>query len=506
MSPPLIPNRSPVRTGVLAAAVGLACAGLSACATSFLPVALRTQVEGGAAAVPATPAPGQTAPARWAAPQAGEAAWPHEGRLTSLLEWWRQQSDPVMAKAIAAAQSVSPTVSSALARRAQAQADRVATGAALGPQLDGTGSAQRRSASPPFPAGDTFQGGLQGSWELDLAGGGSALRAASVWRASAADAQWHEARVSVAADVALQVLSWRHCRAVQQRTQAEADSSTRSARWAEQLGAAGLQSAAQVAAARSAAADARNRARSQDQRCAAETQALAQWTGWPSTEVQQRLQAGSQSLTLAAPQWDQGLPAQVLAQRPDVFAAASAVASAAADVGTAAAARYPRVAISGFLGRTQLRTDDFRTSLNSWTIGPLSVSLPLWDGGRRAAQETAAQARYADAVMQHQAVVRRAVRETEDALQALASSAAQAADVQALREAAATIRDHTRRLADSGLASAAEAEEAQRRFLAADLAWLQWQRERAGAWIALYRAAGGGWSPANHNPIAKDTP
>jgi len=47
-----------------------------------------------------------------------------------------------------------------------------------------------------------------------------------------------------------------------------------------------------------------------------------------------------------------------------------------------------------------------------------------------------------------------------------------------------------------GLASAAELEDARRLALAAQSAEVQLQRERIGAWIALYKAAGGGWNAA----------
>lgn len=476
---------------------------LSGCASGRFTEALQQRAATGGPPAAVSPL------ARWTAPDHGEAAWPHEGQLSTLVDWWRQQGDPVVADFIAAAQAVSPSVSGALARRAQAQADRVAAGAGLGPQVDGTGSAQRRSASPPFPAGDTFQGGVQFAWELDVAGGLRAQRAASVWRVQAADAQWHEARTTVAADVALQVVSWRSCQQVRQRLHQEAESSRRTAEWMQHLGNAGLQPAATVASAQAAAAEARNRARSQDQRCEADVQALVQWTGLPDATVRQRLINGPQTLSWKQPRLALGLPAQVLAQRPDVFAAASAVAAAAGDVGGVEASRYPRVAINGFLGRSQIRTNDFQTSLNSWTIGPVSVSVPVWDGGRRAAATDAAVARYDDAVRQHAATVRRAVRETEEALQALATSTAQAQDAQTIRDAGALERQNTRRLAETGLATPLDAEAAERRWLAAEMAWLEWERQRAVAWIAVYRAAGGGWTAPDASRMtsnAKDTP
>ena len=47
---------------------------------------------------------------------------------------------------------------------------------------------------------------------------------------------------------------------------------------------------------------------------------------------------------------------------------------------------------------------------------------------------------------------------------------------------------------NAGLASLMELEESRRTRLAAELALVALQRERIVAWVALYRAAGGGWS------------
>ena len=48
----------------------------------------------------------------------------------------------------------------------------------------------------------------------------------------------------------------------------------------------------------------------------------------------------------------------------------------------------------------------------------------------------------------------------------------------------------------SGLASLVELEDARRSQLAAQTTQISLQRERLSAWVALYRAMGGGWTPA----------
>jgi len=460
---------------------------------------------GACAARPPVEAPKAAAPAQWGAPLPEEAAWPHEGRLSSLVRWWAAFGGPDLAALVHAAQEASPSISSAAARRAQAQAERAAAGSVLVPQADLAVSAQRRSASPPFPAGELAQGGLQLSWEWDVFGGLRAQRQSAQWRLQSADAAWHDARVSLAADVALQVLSWRHCEATRRLLERDAEAAGRSAQTMRRLADAGLQAPEQAAAAEAGAAQSRNRARVQTQRCDADVKALVQYTAWTEPQVRERL-AAMVAVEAAGPEDGvdllarplrhvPALPAATLAQRPDVFMAAAAVAAAAADVGTQEAQRFPRVGLTGSIGRLDSQTAAGRVSLDTWSVGPLSISLPVFDAGRRAAQVEAARARYDDAVRQHAAVVRRAVREVEDALLGLDTSARQARDARLALDSARSVLNAVRQRQARGLASTLQADEALRSALSAEAAWLDLQRSRLAAWVSLYRAAGGGWSP-----------
>jgi outer membrane protein TolC len=191
------------------------------------------------------------------------------------------------------------------------------------------------------------------------------------------------------------------------------------------------------------------------------------------------------------------LPAATLAQRPDVFMAAAAVAAAAADVGAQHAQRFPRVGLSGSIGRLNSRTSGGSLTLDTWSVGPLSVSVPVFDAGRRSAMVDAARARYDDAVTQHLAVVRRAVREVEEALSGLDTTARQERDARVALEGARSVLKAVQQRQERGLASALQADEALRAALGAESAWLDLQLNRLNVWISLYRAAGGGWVPVH---------
>lgn len=427
------------------------------------------------------------------APQQWQAPLPHNGSLAELAGWWRHQGDPVLARLIEAAQAVSPSVGVAGSRIAQARFERVAAGAALLPALDAAASINRTSQQSLLPLGTTAQAGLQAQWELDLFGAGRAGRDAAQARLEGAQALWHDARVALAAEVANQYYGLRACAELAAIARQDAASRRESARLAELSANAGLQAPASAALARASAAEGNSRAIAQGAACDNDHKALVALTALPEAQLRQEL-AGSAATSQPAPAIA-ALPAQTLSQRPDIFNAQREVTAASLDIGAAEAQRYPRLSLSGAVGIAAFRSGGSSTGLNTWSIGPLALTLPLFDGGRRRANAQAAVARYEEAVLRYRAGVRNAVRELEQALVGLDSTARRDADAQTALDGYRSAFTATEQRYQYGLASLPELEDARRTRLAAENSVATLRRERNAAWVALYRAAGGGWSP-----------
>lgn len=426
------------------------------------------------------------APAQWQAPL------PHNGSLTDLSQWWRQQGDALLAQLIEAAQQASPSIAAAQSHIVQARAQHVATGAALLPSLDASLSASRTSQQSTLPSGTTAQGALQTAWEIDLFGARRAERNAAAERLAGAAAQWHDARVSVAAEVANQYYSLRACEQLLAVANQDAASRRDTARLTELTASVGFQSPATAALARASAADGNSRATQQRALCDIDVKALVALTALAEPELRQRL-AGAPMVAAPALAID-ALPARVLAQRPDVFNAEREVAAASFEVGSAQANRYPRLTLQGSVGAANFRTGGDSVQLDTWSIGPLALTLPIFDAGRRSANVEAARARYQEAVARYRGSARQAVREVEEALVNLNSTAARSDDAKVALEGYRTAFVAAEDRYKNGLASLLELEDARRTRLAAENAVVSLQRERSAAWIALYRAAGGGWS------------
>ncbi|KAF1048197.1 efflux transporter outer membrane subunit [Xylophilus sp.] len=445
-----------------------------------------------------TPTPEVAVPAAWNAPRPAEEpavdpSLPHGGTQAGLAQWWRRLDDPVLAELIDAAERASPTVAQAASRIAQARASRVSAGAALGPTADATANANRGFQTSLFAVATIAQGTLQASWEPDVFGGNRAARDAAQARLEGSQAGWHDARVSVAAETANQLAAWRACRDQLAVSETDAASRRESARLSGLSTRAGFTAPADDALARASAADAGNRLSQQRAQCEVAVKGLAALTGLEEGALRERLARP------AGPVPDQlfaidALPARVLAQRPDVQSAARDVVAASADVANAEAQRYPRLTIGGNIGRMYVDEPSLSGSINTWSFGPVQLQLPLFDGGKRRANTEAARAKYDEAVAVYRGKVRQAVREVEEALVNLQSTADRTGDAEAAVAGYRAAFQGAQARFDAGLASRIELEDARRTLLNADTTQVNLRRERMAAWIALYKAAGGGWN------------
>lgn len=427
------------------------------------------------------------APPQWYAPL------PHQGSVESLTQWWQQQGDPVLVELIVAAQAVSPSVSQALSRVEATRAQQATAHAALVPNLSAQVSASRGVSQPSQPVTNTQQIGLQAAWELDLVGANRAISRAAAANVEGSQAQWHDARVSVAAEVANLYYSLSNC--TQQLPLARRDAASRqeTARLTEINARVGFLAPSVAAMARASAADGSSRVTQQIALCELDTKAMVALTAIAEPLLKEKLALAlvkpAQSATISIA----SVPAQTIAQRPDVFSAERDVVVASAQVGSAKAQRLPRLTLAGAIGSMRQTVGGVDQDGTTWSFGPLAVTLPLFDGGQRAAAVTAAEANYQAAVMVYRAKVRQAVREVEEALVTLHSTAARAQDAKVSTEGYAQSLAATQARFGQGLASLVELEDARRNALASELALLNLSLERNRAWVSVYRALGGGF-------------
>jgi multidrug efflux system outer membrane protein len=190
-----------------------------------------------------------------------------------------------------------------------------------------------------------------------------------------------------------------------------------------------------------------------------------------------------------------GLPASLLAQRPDLASSVANLKAANAQIGVAEGAFYPSLSLTGNFG---FASENLHTmtqgSARQFSAGPLSLSLPIFDGGRNKANLALAQARYDEAVANHETRLLTALREVEDALSDVQERSKQG-DVQAFaQQAAARALVVAQARFDRGVSTYLDVTDAQRSSLQADRATAQIRTQRLLAAVAVARALGAGWT------------
>jgi outer membrane protein, multidrug efflux system len=194
-----------------------------------------------------------------------------------------------------------------------------------------------------------------------------------------------------------------------------------------------------------------------------------------------------------------GIPAQLLARRPDVAEAEQNLVAANAQIGVATAEFYPRFTLTSSAGFESANI----ASLFTWqsrvaSILP-SVSIPIFQGGRLRANLDATKARYRQAVAAYTNQILVAYGDVEDALTDLHAFTD---EVGSLREAVSASQDYLRFAQAQfkyGLVDYLIVIDAERTLLANQLSLAQAVNLQMGASVQLIKALGGGWNPTETN-------
>lgn len=434
------------------------------------------------------------APRHWNAPL------PHGGDAEAVREWWSHFDDPLLPELVQAAEASSPTLAEAVARIRQARAALVETRAAGLPVVNGSASAQR---SKSLQLGNQTTGavGVDASWETDLFGAVRHSTAAAAARAEASSLQWHDARVSLAAEVGQSYAGLRACEALAAVYEQEAQSQGRTAELTRERVRVGFEAPASGSLADAGAADSASRWSAQRGECAVALQGLVMLTGVSTDALANLLQSRTAQLPQPSQLRVDEVPAQVLTQRPDIAAAQRMLTAAASEISAAEAQRLPVFGLAGSVALAAARAGGFAIDTLTWSLGA-TVAVPLVDGGRRAAAVDAARGRYDEARARFEQTARAAVREVEEALIRLDSARNREADAE---RAARGYREYFA-AAESrwqvGSGNLLDMEEARRLALAAEAGLIGVQRERVSAWISLYKAVGGGWEMGLAGPAS----
>lgn len=431
---------------------------------------------------PAQP-PQPELPAQWRGPAIADAAQVD-------AQWWQAFGSAELSAWVTQAQASGLDVQAAAARVLQAEAAARASGATLWPTLDGAVASThegRLGGNASVDDNDYFVG-LEASYDPDLWGRNRALRDGALARLNARRFDRNDVQLTLTSSVADQwllrvSLGQRLAIARLNLSNAERVLDTVSSRQR-----AGSVTPLDLAQQRGVVAEQRKQVASLQQQASEAEIRLALLLGVPVQQVSVRTESLD---SLAWPQANAGLPAELVLRRPDVARAESELAAAQADVKAARAALLPNITLGLQVGGSAEHWSRVFDSPIYALTGNLVA--PIFNGGNLRAQRDEAQGREEELLVEYRRALITALTDVESGLNAAGGIEGQlSAQDEQLAQAKEAFR-----LAESRYRAGAETLlvllDAQRSLYTAQDEWVQLRLQRLQASVALFKALGGGW-------------
>jgi len=401
--------------------------------------------------------------------------------------WWQDFGSAELNALIESALLANRDLHIAAARVAQARALVDGANAEYMPQFGLAAGARKGRESSADPKTEFAYGGLRASWELDPFGGKDFTSSAARSDAEGADLAWQAARMTIAAEVAtayFDILTLRQRDAIERDAIATLE-------W-------------QIAVAQRRFAVGQVSRLDIDRFSGELHQGKAnasQLRGQQQVRLRQLalLLGASQQPTLvlsAADRAEMGvpphlLPAELLERRPDVQRQARALDAAAARLGIARRDLYPRFLLD-WAGRKERMSVAGSSAAPAVVIGfGLSVSLPLFDGGRIHANIDIHEARMQEAMAEYEKAMLSALADAGIALTQLVTANASSSELEAATTHAAEAARRSQRLFDAGQVDLNTVLDTYRSQLRSQDALLQGQGAQRSAAISVRRAFAG---------------
>ena len=426
---------------------------------------------------------------------------PHGGSTQALVNWWASFDDPAVAELIGIAEANSPDLAKAIAQIKIARATLASDSAALLPTVTGTGSVSRSKQS--VSTGDSStsvtstsrSGELDASWEIDLFGKNRSSRESAYAQLQASVDDWHDARVSLAAEVADDYVQYRGCKLLLRAYRNTGASQCETLNMTRIAVSAGFSAESDGYLADASAASAAATATGQHVSCEELVKSLVAVTGADETIVRGIIDRSSAPALPEPASFDvSSVPADLIRQRPDLASAERTLASYYAAIGEARADRFPSLSLSGSIG---LSATNASSPASTWSFGP-SLSVPIFDAGKKKAAVDSALASYDKQLASYQSSVRSAVKAVEQALIDLNGAARQSEDSKRSADQYQRYANTKEQSWSAGLDTLLTLEDARRSAISAEVTLIGQRRDRVRYWIALYKALGGGWEAENN--------
>ncbi len=426
------------------------------------------------------------------------ADFPTASPSRDLSRWWYRFNDPVLTRLITDAIDQNPDLASASARVRESRARRDGERSSLFPSLGGSSSAGSRSVNTDVGGtnrSNSYSAGLDASWEVDLFGKRRSSVEAAAANLGVSEENYNSVQAALASEIAIAYTDRRATEAaleVLRRNVKTREETYQLASWRQQAGEADSLESNQAL---SSFEQARAAVPSLEQSASRSRNLLALLSGREPGGLDGLLASGNKGIPDPPRSLAVGIPADTLRQRPDVRIAGYQLLAAAANVRAADAERFPSLNLSGSLGLDSLSSGKL---FNPETMSAglfAGISSPIFDAGRIRSNIAAQQAVEEQVFETYRRTVLTALSETEDALIACRRSAERLASIEKAAAAAREADLLARQRYETGEIDFLSVLDAQRSLLSLEDSLFSTRTDRTIAYIQLYKALGGGWSP-----------
>lgn len=424
-------------------------------------------------------------PGKWDQAEGSSSDWPD-------ADWWRNFESEELNRLMTEARNNNLDLAAATARILQAEAQAKLAGVALLPTLDLSAGAGRQGTfggNNKTDASNNFNISLGASYEVDFWGKNRANLASAEESLRASQFDRETVTLTITSSVAityLQVLSLRERIAIARLNLENSESVMKLVESRVKYGAASPLDLAQQRAvvARQQAAIPPLQQQERDARSA-----LAILLGKPP----QGFDISATSLgDIALPEVIAGLPSGLLTRRPDIQTAEARLRAANADIAAARAAYFPAIELTGSTGFASSALSALFDGGALYNLA-LSLAQPIFDAGRRKAEEDIAVAKREELVQSYRSAIINAFADVDTSLGTIRSTAEQQDhQMEQLKQAEIAFRLAQQRYRE-GAEDLLTVLDAQRTLYDAQDQQQQTRFSHLQALVGLYRALGGGW-------------
>ncbi|GHU13828.1 RND transporter [Alphaproteobacteria bacterium] len=195
-----------------------------------------------------------------------------------------------------------------------------------------------------------------------------------------------------------------------------------------------------------------------------------------------------------------GVPSDLIARRPDIVQVEGQLIAANAQIGEALAKHFPSISLTSTFGfESKSLTSLFSDNSDMFKLGG-ALSLPIFNGGRVAANEEIAEIRYRKMLLNYAGAVKTAFREVLDSLVSRRKNSEIV--VSRTRQVNALKKGYSIALAqkESGLIGMLDLLDVERGLLSAEMDLVGALQNHLNSVVDLCKALGGGWTKGKLNP------